>query len=116
MEKTASIYIKQILDAIILLESYVAGLSRDDFLQDSKTQDAVAMRLQFIAELTKKLPEEWRNHHKEISWVEIVGMRNQIAHKYLEIDWARVWLTLQDDLPGLKDTMQAYLKDAAGQA
>ena len=58
MEKTTSIYIKQILDAIILLESYVAGLSRDDFLQDGKTQDAVAMRLQFIAELTKKLPEE----------------------------------------------------------
>lgn len=110
MEKAASTYIKQILDAIILLEFYVAGSDLGIFLQDAKTQDAVAMRLQFIAELTKKLPEDWRSNHPEISWVEIVGMRNRIAHKYLEIDWEKVWLTLRDDLPVLKDIMLSYLK------
>ena len=53
MEKAASTYIKQILDAIILLEFYVAGSDLGIFLQDAKTQDAVAMGLQFIAELQK---------------------------------------------------------------
>jgi len=116
MEKATSTYIKQILDAIILLESYVSGLNQEDFLEDGKTQDAVAMRLQFIAELTKKLPEDWRSRHPEISWVEIVGMRNQIAHKYLEIDWERIWLTLRDDLPVLKDVMLLYLKHVEDEA
>jgi len=37
------------------IERYLDGLSQDDFALDSKTQDAVAMRLQQILECAAKL-------------------------------------------------------------
>lgn len=105
MAKVVFIYIQQILDAIILLETYIDGVSQEDFLKDTKLQDAVAMRLQLIGELSKKLPEGLQDQYREIVWFEIVGLRNKIAHKYLEIDWEKIWLTLKQDLPELKQTL-----------
>jgi uncharacterized protein with HEPN domain len=35
--------LRRILDAALLIESYLKGLTKEDFLEDRRTQDAVMM-------------------------------------------------------------------------
>ena len=112
MDKDISIYLKQILDSIILIESYISGVTEQQFLDDKQLQDSVALRLHVIGELSNKLPDEFKDQVPEIPWVEIVGMRNFIAHQYLEVTQARVWQTIVADLPSLKETLLTKLKQA----
>lgn len=110
MVKDASIYFKQIVDAIILIEGYIAGISEEEFLEDIKLQDAVCMRLQLIGEISNKLPENVINEISEIPWVQIVGLRNIIVHQYLEITHKTIWNTIKEDLPTLKSALLARIK------
>ena len=110
MDKDVSTYLKQILDAIILIEEYSAGVSKEEFLRDSELRDAVSMRLHLIGEISNKLPEDFKNRISEIPCVQIAGMRNFIAHQYLEITEETIWKTVVADLPILKDVLLAELK------
>lgn len=40
----------------------------------------------------------------------MAGMRNVVTHEYFQIDLARVWETLQDDLPRLVSQLQDVLE------
>ena len=51
--------------------SYIEGMSKDDFLTDAKTQDAVIMKLLVIGELAAQLFDEhaeFVSSHPEIPW------------------------------------------------
>jgi uncharacterized protein with HEPN domain len=39
-------------------------------------------------------------------WRELVGMRNRLTHGYADVDLALVWLTVQRDLPVLRDHLR----------
>lgn len=110
MDKDVSTYLKQILDSIILTEEYIAGVSGEQFLADKQLQDSVAMRLHLIGEISNKLPEDLTKRISQIPWVKIVGMRNLIAHQYLEVNQTTVWNTLISDLPLLKQALLEELK------
>ena len=105
MDKDASTYLKQILDSIILIEDYIQGATKEQFLQNKLLQDSVAMRLHLIGEICNKLPNDFRERMPEIPWAEIIGMRNFIGHHYLEIIQETVWNTIKDDLSELKQAL-----------
>ena len=46
--------------------SFVAGLTKEDFLEDPKTQSAVLHQLLVLGEATKRLSVEFRTEHSEI--------------------------------------------------
>jgi uncharacterized protein with HEPN domain len=45
-----------------------------------------------------------------ISWIEMIGMRNRVAHGYWEIEFDIVWNTVRDELPKLVDSIDTVLK------
>jgi hypothetical protein len=49
-------YLEHMLDAIRLARSYVDGLSREDFLADKKTQQAVVLNIVVIGDPLAVLP------------------------------------------------------------
>lgn len=64
--------------------SFVEGMSREDFLADKRTQQAV-----IIGEAATKVVDrypEFARSHSEIAWRNMRGMRNRIAHGYFEIN------------------------------
>jgi len=63
------------------------------FDNDVMRQDAVFRRITVIGEATKRLSEEFRKNHPEISWKQMAGMRDVIVHDYDEIDLDLVWDT-----------------------
>ena len=60
-------YCRVVVEAFRYIERYLDGLSRNDFALDSRTQDAVAMRLQQILECAAKLSTSAKDNLK-INW------------------------------------------------
>ncbi len=100
--------------------SFVEGLSKDDFLADKRTQQAIVMNLIIIGEAATKVMDrhpEFTQAHPAVPWRSMRGMRNRIAHGYFEINLDVVWDTVQMALPQLLKQLPAVRDDAndAGQ-
>lgn len=95
--------------------SFMEGLSKDDFLADKRTQQAVIMSLIIIGEAATKVMDghaEFAAAHTEIPWRGMRGMRNRIAHGYFDINLDVVWETVQTALPALLKQWPAVREDA----
>jgi len=104
-ERTPSLYLDDIRASIGKIETYVRGMSWEEFAADQKTIDAVVRNLEIIGEAANRLPEETRARYPGIPWDEMVGMRNKIIHEYFGVDLEILWETVQQDIPGLKEDM-----------
>ncbi len=103
-------YLEHIREAAATACAYAEGMSKADFLADTRTQQAVVMNLIIIGEAATKLLQDhadFTGRHVEIPWRSMKGMRNRIAHGYFEINLDVVWDTVQTALPAL-------LKDLPG--
>ena len=96
-----------ILTAARLALEFREGATRDDFLQDQKTQAAVLHQLLVIGEATKRLSEETRQAHPEIPWSSMARMRDKLIHHYEAINPAQVWQVVASDLPELVSALEA---------
>ena len=101
-------YLMHILDACWRIEEYIEGYDHEAFLKDRKTQDAVARQLEVIGEAARRLATGFREANTEIPWHAIIGMRNRIAHDYLNVDLDVLWEVTQFDLPVLKSFVEKW--------
>ena len=83
------------------IQSYVAGQTREEFMKDSKTQDAVLRRFLVAGEAAARLTVETCNQLPSIPFGKIAGMRNRLIHGYDIVDFDVLWTVLQRDLPAL---------------
>lgn len=88
-EQTARLH--DILEAVRLIESYVAGISEDEFHRNIEKQDAVIRRIEIIGEATSHLSAETRSDLSALPYRKMRGMRNIVAHDYANVDLAIVW-------------------------
>jgi len=93
--------LEDILNAIEAIEFYSVS-SYDEFLADSKTQDAIQYNLIIIGEAANRVSEKFQEQHPEIPWSSIIGTRNIIVHGYDQVRLQIVWEILQHDLKDLK--------------
>jgi uncharacterized protein with HEPN domain len=103
-------YIALMLLTAVQAQSYIAGLAKEDFLADRKTQDAVILKLLVIGELAAKLLDEHADFvadYPKVPWRQMKGMRNRMAHGYFDRDLDVVWDTVQTDLPGLESNLRS---------
>ncbi|MBD3229232.1 MAG: DUF86 domain-containing protein [Candidatus Lokiarchaeota archaeon] len=102
MSKEPIIYIKHILECIELIEKYIEGKNKADFIKTLLIQDAVVHRIEIIGEAIKNLSSEFIEKYPNIPWKEIKGMRDIIVHKYFGIDLELTWEVIVKDIPDLK--------------
>ena len=108
-------YIDHIHQAATDACSFTQGLSRDDFLADKRTQQAVIMNLIIIGEAATKLMDsnpDFTDAHPEVPWRSMRGMRNRIAHGYFDINLDVVWDTVQTALPELLGHLNSVHRDS----
>lgn len=90
--------------------TFVEGLSKDDFLANKLTQQAVIMSIIIVGEAATKIMDqhaEFVGQHPEVPWRSMRGMRNRIAHGYFDINLDVVWDTVRTALPALLEQLRA---------
>jgi len=102
MSQGDALYLHHILDAIARVEKYTQGLDQAGFNKNDLVQDGVIRQITVIGEAVKLLSSELRDKQAHVPWQDIAGMHDKLIHRYFGIDLEKVWLTTQDDLPGLK--------------
>jgi uncharacterized protein with HEPN domain len=103
-------YIALMLATAMQAQSYIEGLSKEDFLADQKTQDAVILKLLVIGELAAKLLDEHADfvaNYPMLPWRQMKGMRNRMAHGYFDRNLDVVWDTVQAEIPRLEANLRS---------
>lgn len=85
--------------------SFVKGMKKEDFLKDLKTRRAVEREFEIMGEAAGKLSESARESLKDVPWPSVIGLRNILVHDYALIQPAKVWGTIQEDLPALQQSL-----------
>lgn len=106
MKRDANVYFEDILESIERIEEYTANKTKEDFIKDIQLQDAVIRRFAVIGEAIKNIPQEVKDQNPEIHWREIAAMRNILVHEYFGVALHRVWSTIKEDLPDLKNKIK----------
>lgn len=107
-------YLGDIREAIRRIGTYIAGLSYEQFMQDTKTQDAVVRNLEVIGEAAKNLSRPLRNRHPQIPWKDLAGVRDKMIHHYFGINYEIVWTIAREELPGLLPQIDEILAKETG--
>lgn len=110
MSKSATEYIRHILDEITFLTDQTATLSEDQFMRDEVLQRAFARSLEVIGEAVKNIPENYKSSHPDIEWKSFAGLRDKLIHHYFGVDYALVWDVVKNELPNLQSKLQSLLK------
>lgn len=82
---------------------------RDAYEQDEMLRLAAESVLHRIGEAVARLGDEFTQAHPGVSWRQMKGMRNIVAHAYGAIDYEMVWTTLEQDLPRESEAVQRIL-------
>ena len=93
---------------------YTDGLTQEKLVADELRYDAVLRNLELIGEAATHIPDKVREAHPDIPWRAIVGLRNRLAHGYLDISDRVIWTTIQEAVPGLVPSLRSLLNAAGG--
>ena len=102
-------YLTDILESCKLIVSHTSNITKDEFLDDVKCQDAVIRRFEIIGEAARRISDEMKSKHPEIPWFEMTGMRNAMIHEYDDVDMVIVWETVKSDIPALVTTIEKII-------
>jgi uncharacterized protein with HEPN domain len=110
MRKSEDIsYLRDVLDAIERIETYVKGVRKDTFFDYLMMQDAVMHQIEIIGEASNRISDTFRELHPELPWMEMRAIRNKIVHDYRGIELEIVWDTVKNNLPSLKIKVKRLL-------
>ncbi len=102
-------FLSDIREAIQRIAAYTEGMTYEQFMKDSKTQDAVVRNLEVIGEATKNLSSRLRKTYPQIPWRDLAGMRDKMIHHYFGINYEIVWTIAKGEVPGLLAEIEAIL-------
>jgi uncharacterized protein with HEPN domain len=91
------IYLIHIRDCLARIKNYT-NEGKQAFFEDLKTQDAVIRNLEIMSESVNKLPSHWTEAYPDMKWDEIRGLRNRLAHEYLNVNIKTIWNIIKNDL------------------
>ena len=103
-------YLRHILTEIRFLIDFSAGIENEVFLQDEVLRRAFVRSLEIIGEAARHVPDEFRRSHDEVSWTNMVGMRDRLIHGYFGIDYEIVWDVITNIIPNLHDDIERLIR------
>jgi uncharacterized protein with HEPN domain len=109
MARDIDIVLRDILDAISIVEEAAAGHDLGSFSANRFLQLGIERSLEIISEAVRHLPEELLVRRPSIDWTGIRAIGNLMRHEYWRIDPDIVWSVVRDDLPALRMAIESLL-------
>jgi uncharacterized protein with HEPN domain len=111
LKREYPLFIKDILQAITDIESFIGDIDFSTFSSDRKTRSAVVHEIEIIGEAAKHIPKSIRDRHKDLPWNDMVRMRDKISHLYFGVNYEIVWKVVKERLPEIKPAIEKLLID-----
>ena len=100
-KREPTLLLTDICESIEKIKIYTFELTYQQFIDDSKTIDAVIRNFEIIGEAANRFPEDLKERFSQINWFRIIGFRNRIVHDYMGIDYEIVWTIIENDIDKL---------------
>ncbi len=84
-------FLKDIREGINRIERYIAGMTYEDFVGDTKTQDAVLRNLEIVGEATKNISRSLKERYPSVPWKSMAKVRDRLIHHYFGVSLDIVW-------------------------
>lgn len=105
--------LRDILQATRLIISYVQDTTLVAFCADQQKQDAVIRRVEIIGEATAHLDEETKKALPQLSFRQMRGMRNIVAHDYGNVNPRVIWEVATIHVPLVCTVLEKFLEEHA---
>ena len=109
-EKDAA-YLWDMLQAAQEARDFIRGKTLEDYMNDLVLQAAIERKVEIIGEAARKVSDEFKDAHPEISWRPIVAQRHVLAHEYGEISQENIWRVPTLRLPELIAALTPLIHD-----
>ena len=111
--------LNQIKTAISQLKEWNADIkSAEDYYGSSSGMQKLAascMLIEAIGEGIKRIDQLTKGQllieRPEIPWIDVMGIRNHIAHGYFDIDGYLIFETIRNDLDALQEAINYFIKN-----
>ena len=77
------------------------GKTRHNLDQERLLNLALTRLIEMLGEAANRVPEEVRNRHPDLPWLQMIAARNRLIHGYDSVDFDILWAIIQNDLPAL---------------
>ena len=109
--------LEQIEQAIMQLKDWNAEVSSaEDYYRSSAGMQKLAascMLIEAIGESIKQIDKvtkgELLEERPEVPWIDVMGIRNHIAHGYFDIDGDVIYKSVREDLDALQEAVKYFL-------
>ena len=101
--------LREMLDAAKKAQRFVAGKTLAMLEQDEFFAAALSYVIQNIGESASRVSSEVQQQFTQISWREIIGMRNILVHDYLNTRYDILWNAATISVPELVRQLEAIL-------
>ncbi|MFL6235311.1 MAG: DUF86 domain-containing protein [Thermoanaerobaculia bacterium] len=108
-EERDAAYLWDMLQASRDILEFTRGVSQGEYSSNKMLQMAVERGFQILGEAARRVTESFKAAHPEIPWSSIVGHRNVIVHDYADLSPKRIWEVVEDDLPGLAQSLERLI-------
>jgi len=101
-ERSTSPRLVDIVEAIELINTEMAGVALAAFEADKRKRWLVERGIEIISEASRHLDEELKGRHPAIAWSKMAGIGNILRHEYHRIAYDVLWHVVRNDLPALE--------------
>src|SRR5690606_21528492 len=106
-------YLLRILESIEKISIYSEAYDEVTdfyFANDQKDFNASLMLFINIGEQTSRISDELKAKHPAIPWKIMKQFRNRVAHDYAGLDSFKIFETIKNDLPPLKNQIEYVIQ------
>jgi uncharacterized protein with HEPN domain len=104
-------YLRDIIEAMDDIESFVEGMSFEEFKDDKRTFQACVRSIEIMGEAVKNLPEDLKDEHDDVPWRVVAGMRDKVIHAYFGVSHEIIWTTIRTDFPDFRLSIEGILAE-----
>ena len=93
------------------IATFIKGIPYAKFVKNNMIRYAVERSLMIIGEAANHVSDKFQQDHPEISWRQLIGLRNVLAHEYGDIKVDRIWSSAANNVPLLLTELEKLLPE-----
>lgn len=107
--RRSALAIHDMLDAIAVARTAVAGLSYKQFAEAPVNRLAVERSIEIVSEASRRVAADLKDAEPTIPWPRVAAIGNVLRHNYREVAPRAIWNLVENDLDPLEAALRRML-------